>query len=320
MSDLDLTPPPAPPTDGLLTIEARVLAVDVPAALVRVSIGGSDVWLPAIAGRYVVSAGVASRCRVLLDPAQGRPELVLGPVTVRAPIVPATLTAVAGQTGTVTLDGVAHTVPCMVASYGQPPRAVWVSLDDWGRPVLVLGTSGVVDESTPPPIPGGDGGGTVQVTTSIGPQWSGSWRSNRGAWDRWNTDRYGGRSTLYQGNGSGSGPMIGLATYGDQIVNLGAISIDRVQVAIRSVGLASGSPAVTVQGSPHGSQPGGAPSSSGDTATGMGGLVDLPGSVREGMRTGAIKGLATVGGAYSAAAGAGNGDGMALAVTYTRPA
>ena len=232
------------------------------------------------------------------------------------------MTATAADVATVTLDGATFSLPYLAGSYTGLPRAVWVTLDDWGRPVLVLGPSGVADTSVPPPPPdpGGGGGGTAQVTVSIGPQWSGSYRSSRGAWDRWNTDRYGGRSTLYQGNGYGSGPMVGLATYGDQLVNQGALSIDRVQVALRSVGLASGSPAVTVQGSPHGSQPGGSPTSSGDTASGMGGLVDLPPSVREGMRTGAVKGLATVGAAYSAVAGAGNGDGMSLTVTFTRPA
>jgi len=323
VSDLDLTPPPAAPTDGLLTIEAPILAVEPAGALVQVQIRESALWLPAVAGRYVAVAvsatSSARRARVMLDPQRGRPELVLGPVTPRDPQVPATMTASTSDTATVTLDGASHVLPYLTGSYGTLPRAVWVSLDDWGRPMLVLGPSAVADTSTPVPDPGGGGGGTGQVTATIGAQWSGSYRHNRAAWDRWNTDRYGGRSTLYQGNGSGSGPMTGLAVYGDQLVNLGATSIDRVQVAIRSVGLASGSPAVTVQGSPHGTPPGGAPSASGDTATGMGALVDLPASVREAMRTGAVRGLALVGAAYSAAAGAGNGDGMSLVVTYTRP-
>lgn len=322
-SVLDLAPGPGDPGDGLLTVEARVLAIDPDAALVQVAVGDSPLWLPAVAGRYVVSAPDAvSRARVLLDPATGRPVLVLGPVTVRPAVVPATMTAQAPPTCTVTLAGATYTLPYLTGSYTSLPRAVWVSLDDWGRPVLVHGPSAVADTSTPPPDPGGGGGGggTVQVTVSISPQWSGTWRDSRGAWDRWNVDRYGGRSTLYQGNGNSSGPLRGLATYGDQLVNLGALSIDRLQVAIRSVGLASGSPPVTVQGSPHGSQPAGAPTSSGPTASGMDTLIDLDATTREGMRTGAIKGLALVGAAYSAAAGAGNGDGMALTATITRPA
>lgn len=322
MSDLDLTPPPARPVDGLLTLEARVLAVDPTAALVQVEIRGAPVWVPAVADRYAPTTpgGAASWAVVLLDPADGRPVRVLGAITVRPAVVPATLTASTSSVATVTLDGAEHELPYLVGMYGTLPRAVWAALDDWGRPTLILGPSAVEDSSAPPPDPGGGGGGTVQAVAPISAQWSGSWRTDRGAWDRWNTDRYGGRATLYQGDGAGSGPMKGLAVYGDQIVNLAATSIDRVQVAVRSVGLASGSPAVTLQGSPHGSQPAGAPSSSGDTAAGMDALVDLPASVREAMRTGAVKGLATVGGVYSAAAGAGTGDGMSLIVTYSRPA
>lgn len=319
MSELDLPLAPATESDGLLTLEARILGVDAAAGLVQVSVRDSALWLPAVAGRYVVTEG-SSRCRVLLDPQRGRPEMVLGPVTPRAAQVPATMSASTSTTATVTLDGATYELPYLTGSYGTLPAAVWVSLDDWGSPTLVLGPSAVADTSQTPLPPAGGGGATVQATVSIPAQWSGSWRVTRSAWDRWNTGNYGGRSTLYQGDGYGSGPMVGLATYGDQLVNLGALSIDRVQVAVRPVGLASGSPPVTLQGSPHGSQPGGAPASSGDTATGMGGLVDLPASVLEAMRTGAVKGLATVGGAYSAAAGAGNGDGMALTVTYTRPA
>ena len=157
----------------------------------------------------------------------------------------------------------------------------------------------------------------MQTTISIAAQWSGSYRAGSG-WDRWNTGRYGGRSTLYQGNGFGSGPMVGLATYGDQIVNLGAISIDRIQVMLRGVGLSGASGPATVQGSSHASQPGGSPSSSGSTVSGDG-WVDLDSSMRAGFLSGAFKGLCTVGGNYWAVAGAGNGDGMQLAITYTRP-
>ena len=311
---------PSPSQDASLIITGQVLAVDIPERLAQVSIRDTSLWLPAMPGRYYRDETNPGLVRVLVDATKGRPVLVLGPVDPRPPLVPATLTAATSTVATVTLDGVAHVLPYMAGAYGTLPRAVWVSLDDWGTPVLVWGPSAVGDQSAPPPAPAPSDGATVQVVQAVGPQWSGSWRATRSAWDRWNTDRYGGRSTLYQGNGHGSGPMVGLATYGDQLVNLGAISIDRVQVAVRPVGLASGSPAVTVQGSPHGSRPGGAPSASGATASGMGGLLDLPGSVAEGMRTGAVRGLATVGGAYSAVAGAGNGDGMVLTVTYTRRA
>ncbi len=329
MSDLDvlgvvsaaMPQGPAGDADPALTVIGPVYAVASP--LVQVGVRGVTVWLPAQPGHYRVQAPGAGTAqglaRVLLSPTTGRPVLVLGPVDPRASAVAATMTASGATTCTVTLDGATLTLPFLAGTYGTLPRAVWVALDDWGAPILVLGPSAIADQSqTPPPVP--DPPAPAQVTTVIGPQWSGTWRSTRSAWDRWNVDRYGGRSTLYQGDGFGSGSLKGLATYGDQLVNLGATSIDDVQVAIRNVGLASGSPAVTVQGSPHGTQPAGAPSSSGDTATGMDAWVPLPATVREAMRTGAVKGLALVGLTYSACAGAGNGDGMALAVTYTRPA
>jgi hypothetical protein len=224
---------------------------------------------------------------------------------------------------TVTVLGVTVSIPYTSGTYTSGTR-VWVALDDWGTPILLVAASA---ESTPTDTPvapdAGGGGGTVRAAATIGPQWSGSYRSGRG-WDRWNTGTYGGRSTLYQGSGFGSGPMTGLATYGDQLVNLGAVSIDSVRVRLRPVGLSGASGPATVQGSPHGTQPGGAPTSSGDTATegnaGAPQVADLPGSVREAMRIGAVKGLTLVGGNYWAVAGAGNGDGMVLDVVFTRPA
>ncbi len=321
MSDLDLYTPAAG-DGGVSSVVATVRGVDVPARLVQVGLpGGSVLWLPAQPGRYRASDGdpAAGLARVLLGPT-GRPLLVLGPVDPVDPVVAATMTAAGGSTATVSWRDESYTLPYLTATYGTPPVSVWMSLSDWGVPVLVHGPSAVAP-TPPPPDPGGGGGGsTVQVTQTIGPQWSGSYRHSAGAWDRWNTGRYGGRSTLYQGNGQGSGPMTGLAVYGDQLVNLGATSIDRARVALRSVGLASGSPAVTVQGTASGTQPGGAPVTGGETASGMGAWVDLPSGIREAMRTGGVKGLALVGAAYSAVAGAGNGDGMVLEITYTRPA
>ena len=322
ISDLDLSvPDPAGPSAGGLTVVGRVYGVDVTARLVQVSVLGSEaLWLPAQPGRYRAGSGTdGSLARVLLHPTTGRPELVVGPLDPMAPSRLATVTAMAGTTVEVSWDGVATPLPAIPSTYTVGQTA-WVLTTEWGVPVLVLGpsTTSAPAPPTPPPAPGG--GGTVQVSQTIGPQWSGSYRHIRAAWDRWNTDRYGGRSTLYQGNGQGSGPMTGLAVYGDQLVNLGAISIDRVRVRLRNVGLASGSPPVVIQGSPHGTPPAGAPVYSGDTAGGMDGWLDLSASVREGMRTGAVKGLATVGAAYSAVAGAGNGDGMVLIVDYTRAA
>lgn len=320
LSDLDLFTP-ADLSDGALTVIGSVRGVNPGSRLVQVALpGGSPMWLPAQAGRYRVTEGLGSGlARVLLEPSTRRPVAVLGPLDPLDPVAPASMTASGETTATVSYSGGTYELPFLPASYGTLPRDVWVGLSDWGTPFLVHGPSAVAPPP-PPPTPDDPPDRTVQVTQTIGPQWSGSYRHTRGAWDRWNTTRYGGRSTLYQGNGQGSGPMTGLAVYGDQLVNLGAISIDRVQVRLRNVGLASGSPAVTVQGSPNGSPPGGAPSASGATAAGMDTWLDLPAGIRDGMRTGAVKGLATVGGAYSAVAGAGNGDGMVLSVTYTRNA
>lgn len=320
VSDLDLVLPAGPAQQGL-TVVGVVRGVDVPARLVLVQPpGGSPLWLAAMPGRYRVSQESGSGlARVLLDAQSRRPALVLGPLDPLDPVVPASMTASGATTATVDWNGALYTLPFLPGSYGTLPRDVWISLSDWGSPVLVLGPSAVTPPPPPPP-PEPPPSSVVTVTQTINAQWSGSYRHSRSAWDRWNTSRYGGRSTLYQGDGQGSGPMTGLAVYGSQLVNLGAISITRVRVRLNSVGLASGSPAVTVQGSPHGSKPAGAPSSSGATASGMNDWVDLPSSVREAMRTGAVRGLATVGGSYSAVAGAGNGSGMALQVTYTRNA
>lgn len=313
-------PNPTSPSSGAMSAVGRVYAVDAAARLVRVSLlGGEALWLPALPGRYRSTSSQGSLARVLLHPTTGRPELVLGPLDPTSPSVLAQVSAVAGTTVTVDWFGASTALPAIPSTYTVGQTA-WVLTDDWGLPGLVQGPSTVVAPTPPPPPTPPGGGSTVQVTVAISPQWSGSYRYSRAAWDRWNTNRYGGRSTLYQGDGEGSGAMAGLAVYGDQLVNLGAISIDSVRVRLRSVGLASGSPPVTVQGSPQGSPPPGAPVASGAVAVGMDDWVYLASTVCEGMRTGAVKGLATVGAAYSAVAGAGNGDGMVLSVTYTRAA
>lgn len=163
----------------------------------------------------------------------------------------------------------------------------------------------------PPPTPAP----AQDVTVVIAPTWSGTWRADRGAYDRWNTDRYGGRSTLYQGSGFGSGPLTGLATYGDQVVGLGAASISSVVVATP---LATGSGAIGLRGTPAGAKPAGAPAPAGSTATGTD-TVALPPDMCEALRTGAAKSLASVGAAYRGTYGTSRADGMALTVTYKRP-
>lgn len=191
--------------------------------------------------------------------------------------------------------------------------------DGSGAGQMVLGPCYSMPEPPPPPPPQDDPAqppALVTQTVTVRPTWSGTWRVVRSAWDRWNTDRYGGRSTLYQGSAYGSGDLIGLAVYGEQLVSLGATEITRVVV---STPLATGSGDATVQGSPHGSKPSGAPTVSGATASGAS-AVELDASVREAMRTGSVKGLATVGASYRGTYGTSKANGMSLAVTYTRPA
>ncbi|WP_353707599.1 hypothetical protein ABRQ22_17210 [Cellulosimicrobium sp. ES-005] len=319
ISDLDLFTPPDG-DDGSTSVVCLVQAVDVAGRLVQVTMpGDSTLWLPAQPGRYrIADAGVGGGlARVLAD--GGRPLLVLGPLDPLDPVVPASMTAIGATTATVSWNGAGYTLPFVPATYGTLPRDVWIALSDWGTPVLVHGPSATAPPPPPPPPPDPTPGATVQVTQAIAPQWSGTYRHIRAAYDRWNTDRYGGRSTLYQGDAFGSGPLTGLAVYGDQLVNLGAISFDRVAVMLRPVlPGGSGGPPMTVQAAANGTPPSGAPTVFGPTVSGAGGWVDLTSDVAEAMRTGGVKGLATVGGNYWAVAGAGNGDGMLLSVTYTR--
>lgn len=161
------------------------------------------------------------------------------------------------------------------------------------------------------------------VTTTIKPSDSGTYR-DAGGWDRWNTGRYGGRSTLYQGSGYGSGPVRGWAGYGNKIKNLGAVEITKIVLKLRGAGLVLGSyPAITVQGSPSGSRPGGKPGVTGASASGSPGKsglksVTLPASTYEAWRKGDIAGLCTVGSGYNAVRGISAADGMVLEVTYRR--
>lgn len=328
ISDLDLVTPAAEPTrDPALTWIGRVYAVSPSTRTVQVGApdGTTVLSLPAQPGRYRLSASAASGlARVLVNPRTGRPTLVLGPVDPVAPSSLAVVSATGSGTVTVTWNGSATVLPAIPSTYTVGQTA-WVDTDDWGTPFLVRGPSSIPAPApeAPPDVP--DTGGTVQARTQIGPQWSGTWRQTR--WDNWNVSRFGGRSDVYQGSGYGSGPLVGLVTFGDQLANLGALSIDAISVSARRNDWAdAGAAALTVQGSPHGSQPGGVPSGTGSTATtnavGKGGWAStqLAGDVREGMRTGAIKGLVAVGGAASGWGGTGTPGSMVLDVLFTRPA
>lgn len=193
----------------------------------------------------------------------------------------------------------------------------------------VYGRTGGTPAVTLPTVPPASGT-TATATTVIVPQWSGTWRVARSAYDRWNESRtsYGGRSTLYQGDGYGSGQLNGLALYGDQIKNLGATTITAMVLTVRDAGLALGSrPAMEIRAATN-TDASGAPSPTGVTMTApalASGAVDtvaVDASLLDSFRTGAVKALTTVGvgsSKYNALRGTSDADGMALTITYTRP-
>lgn len=329
---------PNPGADlDIITIGVLV-AIDRPTNRVMVSVhGSSGSWMPAVPGHYVPESTVY----VVRNPWHGgRSELCVGPVLGSPGTVVGRLTAVStsANRGTVTVNGTSYVLPYIPSAY-TTPSDVWVLMNPTrgGIPELILGPCDVPPpppEPDPEPEPGKPDKPVIPKppppppeivtrTVTINPTWSGTYRS-AGGWDRWNTNRYGGRSTLYQGNGFGSGNVKGLATYGNQLVNLKALDITRVEVILRGAGLALPSyPSISLQGSPHGSKPGGSPSSSGSTANGSPGKsgsakVSLPAAIREAMRTGDVKGLATVGNGYNAVRGTSLAGAMSLRVTYTR--
>lgn len=321
----------APDADVTPIVTGRLLGLDPASKLAQVSIGGSDgVWMPALPAIYTQDGAV----RILRSAiAGGRASICLGPVNGASLIAAGKVTAVLASVGQLTVDTLGKSVnlPYLPGTYSAGTLVhVLRSSDRLGLPEIVLGPSGSYNHTNPGQPGGGSSGGGESVTrqATILPQWSGSWRSMYSRWDSWNTDRYGGRSTLWQGNDYGSGPMKGLAVYGDQIVNLGATEIISITASVYRADSSSSSAKVAVlQPSPHGSQPGGSPASSGATAasagltSGQGGGVALPGSVLDGFRTGAFKGLCTVGGDYLGINGTPDrapvrADGMALNIVY----
>lgn len=325
---------PAPGSDTSLISIGILVDLDRAANKAMVAVnGGSGSWMAMVPGYYLIGGTVF----VQRNPFKGgRSELCLGPVTGGDPLVLGRLTAIntSQVRGTVTIDGVSYVLPYIPSTY-TAPSDVWVMLSPkgGGTPQIIMGPN-----SNPPPPPEPDPDPEVPIPTppppppstisrkaTITPSWSGSYRSNRSAWDRWNAtnNTYGGRSTLYQGNAYGSGAMKGLATYGNQIANLKALSIEKMVLIIKGAGLSLGSyPAMTFQGSPHGSKPSGAPSSSGATVSGSPGKsgtvrIELPAAMREAFRTGGVKGLCTAGTGYNAVRGTGTAGAMSLEIEYT---
>lgn len=169
---------------------------------------------------------------------------------------------------------------------------------------------------TPPPPQ------LVTRTVTITPNDTGTYRVSRGAWDRWNTDRFGGASTLYQGNAHGSGQLIGAAFYGNKVSALGAVTITRIRVLLRGAGLNESSfPAISLTGVYEGSRPGGVPSGAGQVFGGNPGQsgtawATVNSADLEAWRVGVLRGLAVVGGGYAAVRGLSAADGMVLEVTF----
>lgn len=195
--------------------------------------------------------------------------------------------------------------------------------------MMCLGRVGGTTEVTLPTVP--DPVATTEdATATILPLWTGSWRVVRSAYDRWNEARaeYGGRATLYQGDGFGSGQLYGLALYGSQIADLGATSISSIVLTLRDASLSLASrPALQVRAATNTSAAG-VPAPTGVTMTpaalakGAVTTLALDATLLDDFRTGTLRALAMVGAGtskYNAVRGTSDADGMALTVNYTRP-
>ncbi|WP_295787518.1 hypothetical protein [uncultured Microbacterium sp.] len=310
---------PSRSDDTSIFTTGTVYEVDPEGARVRVGVRDGVVWLPAVADRYSGD----SLARVMVDPITARPVLVVGAVKPRRPAVLGLVLSGPSGGGNlgVRIDGIEYSVPAPTGAYSIDSTA-WILLDEWGVPFLAVGPS----STTPPPAPtptAPPAPTTATATATIGPQVSGTYSAASGRWDQWNAGRYGGASDIYQGNGYGSGPLIGFAGYGEQLVNLGAVSIDEIVLSARKT--ADGNSAVlSVQGSGSGGRPGGAPAGSGDVVSSgpigsgqFGGLAFTAG-MREAFRTGAMKGLVAVGGQYGGFGGTSTPGSFVLQIRYTR--
>lgn len=307
--------------DSSLVTTGSVYEVDPAKGRVRVSVRGGVVWLPAVAGRYDAN----SLARILIDPTAARPVLVIGAVTPRKPVELGAVLATGTGVITITLAGVEYTIPAPIGTY-TVGQSAWVQLDEWGIPVIAVAPS----TTTAPGGGGGSnpgGGGTVVATATIGPQISGTWQPSVGRWNNWNANRYGGPTNIWQGSYGSSGTLLGFAGYGDQIANLGAVTIDEVILSARKNDTNGLSAALTVQGTTHGTQPPGSPvagafTSASTPTIGPGSWGDLAfdGSLREAFRTGAAKGLVAIGSFYGGFGGTATPGSFVLKIRYTKNA
>lgn len=158
---------------------------------------------------------------------------------------------------------------------------------------------------------------TQRAEATLSPTWSGSWRHIRGAYDRWNENRaeYGGRSSLWQGDGYTSGPMNGIAVYGDQVLGLGAAAIELLELHVVPAAH-EGTP--LFQATRQGGAYPGVPAPEGPVFGGVG-VLHVPDALYEPFRLGTYKGFVTVGGDPLAVRGTSAGNGMALHAVYQKP-
>lgn len=319
-----------PGTDVGSLATGIILGIDVPNALAQVSVNDSEgVWVPAQPAIYA-QGGLVRLQRAPLD--GGRIVQCLGPLSPGPAIAQGVVTAVNASDSTLTVAvlGGSYRLQYAAGTYAVTNRVNVLRRDaQFGEPIYVLGVTGSGNAPTPETPGGGSGnpGQTVARQVVIGPQWTGSYKTSSARWDSWNPSNsaYGGRAALYQGNGYGSGPMQGLAVYGDQIANLDAVEITSMAVTLVRAGSGSGGGSKTaqIQPSPYGTPaPGGGPAPSGASASvalvenQVAGLA-LPSGVYNAFRTGASKGLALVGSDYLNLLGTTRADGMALTIQYT---
>ena len=200
-----------------------------------------------------------------------------------------------------------------------------------GRPVMVLGPAGAsATETLPPPAAPPPPSAPVTRTVTgraIMPTVTGTWRAARSAWDRWNR-----AGDVYQSGSGASGPLSGLACYGEQVTALGASTITRAVLTLVSSGNAlSASWTARVTGSPHGSLPAAAPTFlptppvtvavPGHGSDGATVAAELSAAIREDLRTGTARALGLpASGDYGGTRGLRDSRAWVLALDYEVPA
>lgn len=225
---------------------------------------------------------------------------------------------------TVSVQGSApiHGVPA-VPGYWVGVTAARILMQD-GRPIQVLSPAGQLPIGTGIPTPPGeDTISTVTGSRAVAAQTSGTWRAARRAWDAW-----GDPTDTYQAGTSTSGPLTGVAMYGDHLVALGASKITAATLSLVQSPSGNATPwTAIVQGCSNGALPEDrAPTLSGATAllsmpgshhAGAAVSVDLPAEMLNGFHAGSIRGLGLVGDTYGAVLGPGRqGQAWVLTITY----